>query len=275
MSFLKDNWRLLVLFLGAFLVVGLTLWGLLALFGGPADDSEPRNEVEVPAAQVAEAEERASQFVLAAGTFGLNKALADADNLTYVTGAVYTNNGAYGPSGAGSSREENYRGGVEQYLLPGSTVYYGTAQTAAWSDYFHEKQDIYSYSVTAVTPVSDTPYLTPDGAQTVVPVVVTFTSVVNLYMQTDKSDFWRGDWNVYERAFTDNTITVYMVQDSSDGLWKVSGVSSVEYPYLLSTWATPDPQLYVAPETMQLMETLEPTVPFFPEPEEAPAAAGE
>lgn len=180
------------------------------------------------------AEEAARSFVEKAANFGLDSTVTGDDSYNYVSELLNKNKGNFQDASLGKSRSEAYSD-LRDFFDVNSPLDSSDLFVKNLVFYPDWSGQIVSYS--SSEPLYEIGKPSRDGDKVLLPVKVSFTSTINLVKKgSDK-------WDAYQsKEFVLVPIVLSLQNDGTWRLWSVETVAS--FPYVVSTWDSPDWQKY-------------------------------
>lgn len=192
-------------------------------------------------------ESSATEFLKAAGNFGVKTSELTGDNVRNVgylltTGDVSANRYI-------TSRKDSYDFLSKTYIFNGSPLDYDSRTVAQWKSPT-ENRNLATYQTENVSAKAkaDAQIVTINGKEEIAAEVdVIFDSKETIRTVTANDTTWDGSYSVLEKTFAKNKVTLLLVQE--DGSWKVYAQNNLQKQFLLSTWETPDSDAYTSDQT--------------------------
>lgn len=250
------------------LVVGVTavvaiILGALLWVTAPSKEAPESVKSRVPLSRADQlaSESSATEFLKAAGNFGVKSSELTGDNVRNVSYLLTT-----GDSSANryvTSRKDSYNFLSKTYIFNGSPLDYDSRAVAQWK-VSTENSNLATYQAENVVAKAkaDAQIVTIDGKEEIAAEVeVIFDSKETIRTVTANDTTWDGSYSVLEKTFANNAVTLLLVQDNSS--WKVYAQNNLQKQFLLSTWETPDSDAYTGDQmgftqvsTLKLTEPL-------------------
>lgn len=230
-----------IILIASLLAIGGVVVGLFLWLTAPDEDANPdRVQADIELSQ--EEQDRVKNdldgFLREAGTFGLSPDKVNGTNIIDVKNILLTQDA--NQSMFYETRDSSYYYIRDTYIHSSSPLFIPNRTVDSWDTSF-ENNALINYELASATiDVPANGYMSVVGDQEMLTVQadVSFSSKVTKRAMTVTDSSSNGAFSVFERGFSDNTATVTVVK-TPEGPWKIYSISELEYPLLLSTWATP------------------------------------
>lgn len=228
--------RFYLLSVAVILVAALVTGGLLWLTSRVGDDNI-KSAIPLTAADQAEGTKISNEFLKQAGTWGLRENTINPDNMQVAHFTVQRNTRT--ANNYWYSRNENYPTLKEKYIAPEGDLWYSDSMVQNWWDSI-SREGMASFETLSVTPkVPDkgSKLLIKETEYESMIVPVKYSVRERKYYPTGTDSSWDGTYSIMKRVYEEDAQLILIKTGSG---WKVYQLTGNKYPFLLSTWATPD-----------------------------------
>lgn len=222
----------------ALLLVAAIVTVSIVYFSTRPSDTTIKSSFALTAADKASVEKISKEFINRAGTWGLRDQKIDPK--TFETVAYNIQRNTQTAPTYWYSRNEAYLNLRQEFIAPGSYLWYGESTVQKWWDNI-SRESLASFKTLSVTPTvpDNGSRLTLDENKEydAVTVPIKYSIRERRYIQSATDVSWDGTFIVSKRVYEVDAQLVLVKM--ADG-WKVYQITGNRYPFLLNTWATPD-----------------------------------